>query len=271
MGKRTFIPFLLLWGWIAAAADSGPDLWNAARKGQTDQVRALLEKGAAVESRDRDGRTALMLAAEHGHPDTVSLLLSKGAKTDARDKEGWTPYGLALLSTSKGRDRVLNLLPAPARVRLALEATWIPENTYSSCFMTPQQLAERIREVKPDALAIEALREVSSKADTRFIELVSTEADAVLKLRVRPGAMCVQQQSSDNLRMEIDVQLMRKGSDAAIWQKTFGGGLKGLKARAATSPVQYGPLYEEWAKAQAAAIYWGTVGALLKDADPGGR
>lgn len=265
MGIRSVITVVLFWASMARAADSGPDLLNAAKKGQTAQVRALLEKGAAPESKDKEGRTALMLAAQHGHADTVSLLLSKGAMADARDAEGLNAYGLALLSTSKGREKVLNLLPAPARVRLLLEATWIPENAYNSCFMTPQQLAERIREVKPDALAMAAVREVAAGADSRFLELVSAGGDAVLSLRVRPGAMCVQQQSSDNLRMEIEVRLVRRGSETPVWEKTFGGGLKGLKARAATNPVQYATLYEECAKAEAAPIYWGMVAALLKE------
>lgn len=265
MGTRTVIPLVLFWALLAPAADSGPDLLNAARKGQTAQVRALLEKGTAPDSKDKEGRTALMLAAEHGRPDTVSLLLSKGANADARDEEGLNAYGLALLSTSKGREKVLNLLPPPAGVRLSLEATWTPDNAYNSCFMTPQQLAERIREIKPDALAIAALREVAAGAGTWFIELVSGGGDAVLNLRVRPAAMCVQQQSSDNLRLEIDARLIRKGSETPRWEKTFGGGLKGLKARVATNPVQYRALYEEWAKVEAAPIYWGAVAALLKD------
>src|SRR5947208_1281543 len=132
MGTRTAIPLVLLLAMRAWAADSGPDLLKAARKGQTAQVRALLDQGAASESKDKEGRTALMLAAQHGHADTVSLLLSRGARPDARDEEGLNAYGLALLSTSKGREKVLNLLPPPARVRLALEATWIPENAYNS-------------------------------------------------------------------------------------------------------------------------------------------
>jgi hypothetical protein len=206
-----------------------------------------------------------MLAAQHGHPDTVSLLLSKGAKPLARDDEGWTAYGLALLSTTKTRDSVLNLLPKPAHVRLALEATWIAGDTYNSCFMTPRQLVERMREVKPDAIVIEALREVAAGADTRFIELAATKADATLTLQVRPEAMCVQQQSTDNLQMKIDVRLAREGISSAVWEKTFGGGLKGLKARVATNPVQYPSLYTEWAKEQAGPIYWGMVGALLKE------
>jgi hypothetical protein len=115
-------------------------------------------------------------------------------------------------------------------------------------------------------LAIGALREVAAGADSRFIELVAGGGDAVLNLRVRPAAMCVQQQSSDNLRLEIDARLFRRGSETPLWEKTFGGGLKGLKARVATNPVQYAALYEEWAKAEAAPIYWGAVAALLREA-----
>lgn len=264
MGNRTLVSLVLFWALMARAADSGPDLLNAAKKGQTGQVRALLEKGAAPESKDKDGRTALMLAAQHGHAETVSLLLSKGAQADARDREGFNAYGLAFLSTAKGREKVLNLLPPPARIRLALQATSILGSAYNSCFMTPPQLAERIREVKPDALVMGALREVAAAADSRLIELVAADGDAILSLGVRPEAMCVQQQSSDNLRIEIDVRLVRKGSETALWEKTFGGGLKGLKARVATNPVQYAAAYAEWAKAEAPSIYSGLVAALLK-------
>src|SRR5580700_1359604 len=225
MGTKTAIPVLLFWGLVVSAADLGPDLLSFAKRGEIRSVRTLLENGAAIESKDKDGRTALMLAAQHGHVDIVSLLLDKGAKADARDGEGMNAFGLALLSTGKGREKVLNLLPAPARVRLLVEATPVLDAAYNSCFMTPLQLAERIREVKPEALAVGAVREVAAGGDSRFIELVAADGDAVLSLRVRPGAMCVQQQSTDNLLMEIDARLLRKGSETAIWEKTFGGGL----------------------------------------------
>jgi hypothetical protein len=264
MGNRFLIPMVLCCAGLAQSVDLGPDLLMAARKGQTAQVRALLDKGAAADSKDKEGRTALMLAAQHDHPDTVSLLLSKGAQADARDEEGFTAYGLAFLSSSKARNQVLGLLPAQPRVRLVLNATSFLNSGYNSCFMTPQQLAERIRQVQPEALVAGAIREVAANSDTRLFELVADHGDVVLNLTVRPEAMCVQQQSTDNLQMQIDVKLVRRGSDAPVWEKTFGGGLKGLKARVATNPVQYGAAYEEWAKAEAPSIYSGLVSALLK-------
>src|SRR5260221_1789141 len=100
---------LLLFSMSAAAADLSPELLAAAKKGQTERVETLAAKGASLESRDKDGRTALMLAAQHGHPDTVRALLAKGAKPQDRDKEGWSAYALALFSSSGRREEVLKL------------------------------------------------------------------------------------------------------------------------------------------------------------------
>src|ERR1051326_5814064 len=88
---------LVLVAAAAMASDLGPDLRDAARKGQTKQVASLLDRGAPIDSAEKDGRTALMLAAQRGHVDTVKLLLDRGAKGEARDRQGWTAYGLALL------------------------------------------------------------------------------------------------------------------------------------------------------------------------------
>ena len=70
----------------AVAADTQPDLLEAARKGKTPVVASLLAKGADLEMRDRNGRTPLMLAAQYGRTATVKLLLAKGATPDARDR-----------------------------------------------------------------------------------------------------------------------------------------------------------------------------------------
>ncbi len=248
-----------------AAADFGPDLLLAAKKGQLAQVRGLLDQGVPAESRDKDGRTALMLAAEHGHAEVVSLLLAHGGRPESRDKEGLNAYGLALLeSGGKGREQVLGLLPAPPHVNLELTGTLLPDNAYSSCFLNPRQLAELLREIKPEVVAIAALRDASIAEDMRFVGLAAADGDVILSLRVRPGAMCVQQQSTDNLRIEIDARLLRKGSDTPLWQKAYGGGLRGMKARIVTGAAQYPAVYEESIKSQAPAIFRDAVTALLK-------
>jgi hypothetical protein len=81
---------------------------------------------------------------------------------------------------------------------------------------------------------------------------------------VRPSISCVQQQTVDNVSLAIDLKVLRVSDGAVLLEKTFGGGLKGLRARATTSPAQYGPLFLEWAKAHASGIYWTAVEAWLR-------
>jgi hypothetical protein len=49
-------------------------LIEAARQGYTDTVRALLEKGADVNTQDRDRETALSNAVKNNYPDVIALL-----------------------------------------------------------------------------------------------------------------------------------------------------------------------------------------------------
>ncbi len=67
-------------------------LTAAAARGDTAQVRQLLERGAEVDQPLSRGLTALMLAARRGDLPTVRALLEAGADPDRRDTfvNGWT-------------------------------------------------------------------------------------------------------------------------------------------------------------------------------------
>jgi len=261
MGKLTFAALLFTLSQGLAAADLGPDLLAAARKGQTDRVRKLLDKGAPLEAKDKDGRTPLLLAAQHDHAETVRLLIAKGADPAMRDPQGWTARGVALVA---GHEDVLKALPPSALPRFALDTAWIPTDLHSSCFLTLQQLAQQISAMRVEARVAAAFRQYAATSGKGAVELTDSSPDAVLHLRVRPAVSCVQQDSTDNVTLTIDARLVRTTDQETILEKTFGGGFKGLHARSVTSPAQYPPLFDDWAKSHAGQIYWSTLEAWLR-------
>ena len=68
-------------------------LMTAAVRGHTKAVAMLLEHGADINVKNRDGSTALHAAAFLGRAETVQLLLEKGADASIRSNDGTTPLG----------------------------------------------------------------------------------------------------------------------------------------------------------------------------------
>jgi ankyrin repeat protein len=60
-----------------------------------DIAMAVIDCGADIEARNKQGRTPLLTATANGSYEIVWLLLSKGAKPDAMDNEGNTALHLA--------------------------------------------------------------------------------------------------------------------------------------------------------------------------------
>jgi ankyrin repeat protein len=61
-------------------------LLAAARERCVDAVTVLLDKGADVNVKDSDGRTALIIAAAGGMLDVARVLLERGADMDVVDR-----------------------------------------------------------------------------------------------------------------------------------------------------------------------------------------
>jgi len=81
---------LLLAAWLLLAqapapADLDEALLTAARKGDLEQVKALLAKGANLEAKTRHGVTPLYYAASRGHADVLNYLIEKGANINVED------------------------------------------------------------------------------------------------------------------------------------------------------------------------------------------
>jgi ankyrin repeat protein len=80
----------------------------AARNRHEAVVKLLLEKGAELETKDKDNsRTPLSWAAENGHEAVVKLLLEKGAELETKDTYGWT---LLSWAARNGHEAVVKLL-----------------------------------------------------------------------------------------------------------------------------------------------------------------
>jgi hypothetical protein len=261
----------------APGADAGKDLLNAARTGDADGVLALLRAGVNVEAKDKDGKTSLMWAAEKGHVNIVHMLLGKGVNREARDKEGLTAYDIVLLSSHGKSAAILDLLPKPPRVRIDVDALWLPLNMIGSCFESRADLARTLSGIAPDAMALGAFAEYARTAGKDAVEIlranseglkpdaaiaVATDAVATVVLEVRPGVSC--SEHSDHLSLVIDVRVIPAAGGAPVFNKTFGGGFKGLHEQPASNPIQYRPLLEQWAKIHASSIYWEVLRVLLR-------
>ena len=64
---------------------------DAAKGGHADCIRCLIEFGAFVDPKRKNGKRPLHEAAANGHTECVRLLVEAGADVEARDNEGKTP------------------------------------------------------------------------------------------------------------------------------------------------------------------------------------
>lgn len=81
---------------------------EASLNGQSDEVMKRLSEGVNIDSRDEDGRTALMYAAFNGYTELMEKLIQRGASVNLYDNFGRT----ALMFASSG--------PFPSAVKLLL-------------------------------------------------------------------------------------------------------------------------------------------------------
>lgn len=121
--RKRFLCFSLLFFLCAPASGNDPGdanaaadrtysngktaLMAAARNGDNERIKALLENGADVNERNNNGGTPIMYAALSGQPRTVSLLIENHANVDAVAGNGWTAL---MIASVKGYVDVAGLL-----------------------------------------------------------------------------------------------------------------------------------------------------------------
>lgn len=72
---------------LAACVSSGPMISQTVKDGNTDEVRARLEKGANPNQRDHQQWPVIHNAAAAGHADIVQILIDAGADVNLKDND----------------------------------------------------------------------------------------------------------------------------------------------------------------------------------------
>ena len=111
LGKTEVVRQLLDRGADIEAKDKNGEtaLIRAAWVGETKVVRLLLDRGADIEAKDKDGETALIWAACLGEAEVVRLLLDRGANIEAKGRHGYTAL---MVSAINGRIGIIKILLA---------------------------------------------------------------------------------------------------------------------------------------------------------------
>jgi len=81
---------------LAAGLSWTMGITNVAEKDSLEAIKICIEQGVDVNAANDKGATALHGAATSGRNDVVAFLVEKGAKLDAKDKDGRTPLDIAM-------------------------------------------------------------------------------------------------------------------------------------------------------------------------------
>ncbi|GMF27273.1 unnamed protein product [Phytophthora lilii] len=148
-------------------------LLQTAAKGNVGNVKAALERGQVVDTKDENGWTPLLFAARDGYEGVLRLLLHFDAAPDLAGKTGWTPFvgsgrHRSRIGSPKGHLKIVQvLLNRGAAIDLADEDGW-----------TPLMNASRIRYITVVHLLLE------HKADTAVVD---RQAKTVLQVAEAEG------------------------------------------------------------------------------------
>lgn len=83
--------------WLAEGADVDQEFANAVLAGDLERMAFLVEKGADVNRRDKQGYPALHSAARHKDEEVLKALIALKADVAARDQDGYTALDHAVL------------------------------------------------------------------------------------------------------------------------------------------------------------------------------
>jgi len=145
-------------------------LYAAAAGGDEHVVELVIKAGAALEKKDRQGRSPLWAACYHLRPSAVARLLCLGADPSARDGDGTTPLIAAAAAEGGGGER-----NARGEKRAALERRARETVTAALTFSDPDALDLEHREWLTGCTALWAA--CASGSVGVALELIAAGAD----------------------------------------------------------------------------------------------
>ena len=156
---------------------------KASAKGDSVQVRQLLDKGTSVNSRHKlTGWSAITAASYHGQLEIVRILIQAGADVNARDKTGGTPLLKAV--TVPDAENISELLEVKAEiVRELLKAGANPQlRDRFGGTAWEQTITNNHQEL------IDAFKEVKGVKETQLIDAAIAGDMSTAKKMIEEGA-----------------------------------------------------------------------------------
>lgn len=119
------------------------NLWTAARTGDVETVKKLIDAGVDINAVSDYGVSSLALACDHGHQPIVELLLAKGANPNTKDRfYKFTPLGWAVM---RNHPQIAKLL-IDANAEEIETAFFISINSKSEAIVTELVRSKRLSE-----------------------------------------------------------------------------------------------------------------------------
>ncbi|MYD86107.1 MAG: hypothetical protein F4Y14_07955 [Acidobacteria bacterium] len=222
----------------------------AARHGDVDSARRLLNAGADVDETGADGNSALVLASMSGHPRLAEFLLARGANPNAGGA-GYTALHAAVLRADRSLARMLLARGADPNARLT-RSTPVPRWTYEFVFTlrekgaTPFLLAAKYLEPELARLIAAAGANPLARTDDGTTALMAAVGHGLSRSTTRRSRLIapelvIAQWSDEELVLETVKAAVDAGADATM-RETIRAGETALHAAARygfTSVVDY--------------------------------
>lgn len=111
---------------LIASQKKALDIFEAASLGRLDRLQPYLHDASAVNSRSKDGFTALHFACFFGQPEAARLLLESGAAADAVAANPTRVMPLHSAASARNLEAARLLLEHGAPVNVRQQAGWVP-------------------------------------------------------------------------------------------------------------------------------------------------